>query len=139
MTALPGIALARMGYTGPPPILVLPAKDGTHYAHECHARAQRDERRHHVLCRQHGLLTPDEHRDEHHAPVLASRADVRELMALVRRQVGWFTSPLYAESWLWPAEEDVLVQSRRVIIVRSPLTGLNVLERLTWLSEDEEF
>lgn len=138
MTLLPGLAQARMGYTPPPPLLVVPAEDGTAYAEQCHRRAMRDDRAFEVLCRQHGLLPRHEHKYVHYAARLDTRDDVRRLAGVVRRQVGFFTSPLFVESWCWPAEEDALTASRRVVVVRSPLTGMNVLNRMQWLDSAEE-
>jgi hypothetical protein len=137
MSLLAGLAQARMGYPGPPVSLVLPAEDGSHYATECHRAAHRQNRTYRVLCREHGLQEADEHLDVHDAPALASREDVRRLAMLVRSQVGWFTSPLYTESWLWRSEEEALTLSRRVLVLRAPMADMHVLERLGWLAADE--
>lgn len=138
MSILPGLAMARMGYYGPPLTLVLPAEDGSHYAEECHRSARRRDRPVHVLCREHGLQRHAEHMDVHDAPPLASREDVRRLASLIRTQIGWFEQPLYCESWLWRADEEALALSRRVLVLRAPMADMHVLERLGWLAADEE-
>lgn len=132
------LATARSGYHPLPPRLILPAEDGTAYASACHERARRLERSYAVLCRAHGLVEHSEHADVHPTPPIASRGDLRTLADLVRSQVLWLTSPLLVESWLWTQEESALVLSRRVTVVRSPLAGLNVLERLAWLAQENE-
>jgi hypothetical protein len=138
MSILPGLALARMGYYGPPMSLVIPAEDGSHYATECHRAARRQGRSFQVLCREHGLQSAEEHMDVHDAPALASREDVRRLSGVVRSQIGWFEQPLYCESWLWRTEEEALALSRRVLVLRAPMADMHVLERLGWLAADEE-
>ncbi|WKW87044.1 hypothetical protein SEA_NICOLE72_7 [Microbacterium phage Nicole72] len=137
MSGIAGLALARMGYSGPPVTLLIPAEDGSHYATECHRAALRAERRFQVLCRRHGIRTHEEHADVCDAHALTTREDTQALASTVRGQIGFFTAPMYAESWLWRAEEHALSLSRRVQIVRAPMADMHILERLEWLAASE--
>ncbi|QGJ92677.1 hypothetical protein QDA04_gp06 [Microbacterium phage Megan] len=137
MSAIVGLALARTGYLGPPVLLLVPAEDGSHYATECHRAALRQGRTFQVLCRRHGLRTHAEHADVCDAPALSTPDDARALASTVRGQIGFFSSPLYVESWLWRAEEHALSLSRRVQVIRAPMADMHVLERLGWLAADE--
>ena len=138
MSGIVSLALARTGYYGPPIAILMPAEDGSHYAVECHRAAIRRERPFRVLCRTHGVRERGEHDDVCTAPPLHSREDVRTLALTVRGQIGYFGGPLYVESWLWPAEERALELSRRVQVLRSPMAGMHILDRLEWLADDRE-
>mgnify|MGYP007086362334 CR=1 FL=1 len=138
MSGFVGLALARSGYVGPPVALLIPAEDGSHYAAECHSAALRRGRPFQVLCRRHGIRTHDEHADVCDARMIGTREDVRALGSMVRGQIGFFSAPLYVESWLWRWDEEALGLSRRVQVIRTPMADMHILERLDWLAADEE-
>lgn len=138
MSGMVSLAMARAGYYGPPVVLLIPVEDGSHYASECHATALRRGRPFQVLCRRHGITQRDAHEGVCDPLTLATREDVRALASTVRGQIGYFTAPLYVESWLWRSDEEALSLSRRVQVLRTPMADMHILERLDWLAADEE-